>query len=472
MDTAYLAAIIESSDDGIIGKDLGGIIRSWNRGAEAIFGYRAEEVIGRPVQILFPPDRLDEEAMIVEQIIRGLRVEHHETIRRRKDGSEFPVSVTISPIRDGSGAIVGASKILRDITERRDAQRALARNEAELRASFESAAIGKVLLSPTSKEIVRTNQAFANMLGRHPTDLVGRGIGQFIWAEDRIIDDLDYSLSGAAVTQVRELRLARPDGTPLWVRASTTLAMEPDSGKPFLTVIAIEDIDAQYKAQTALLDAKRDLEQIVLERTKALAERNLLLREVYHRVKNNLQVVDGLLMIQARRIEDPQARQVLTGLRARIFALGLVHHQLMGSSDLKTFDVAPFLQELLNNLAGGAGDDHIKLTVQAHPLDVGLDFAVPLGLLVTEIVTNSLKHAFPNGQGEVSVILRLEDPGKVLLIVSDNGQGHSRQPVTIGKIGLGSTIIKSLVAQLGGEMIVRQDPGTTTEISLPLPELP
>jgi PAS domain S-box-containing protein len=472
LDAAYLAAIVDSSEDCIIGKDLSGIIRSWNRAAQTIFGYEAAEVIGRSVEILFPPELIGEEARIVEWIRRGVRVEHHESIRRRKDGSDFPASITVSPIRDVSGAVVGASKILRDITERREAQRALALNEAELRASFESTVIGKALLAPADRRIVRANQALANMLGCQPKDLVGRALADFVWADDQIMDAFGESnlLSGDAAVHIRELRLMGQDGAPLWVRASTTLAMEPGTGRPFLAVIAVEDIDALHKAQMDLLAAKRDLEQVVIERTKALAERSLLLREVYHRVKNNLQVVDGLLMMQGQKFQDPQGRQVLMDLRSRVFALGLVHQQLMGSSNLKTFDIAPFLRELLDNILVGAAHDTIRLTVEACPLEVGLDFAAPLGLLVTEIVTNSLKHAFPDGSGDVSVILRPGGHQEVVLIVSDNGQGLSVGPRPSAGGGMGTTIIKSLVAQLEGAMIVRQNPGTTTEIRLPLPE--
>jgi PAS domain S-box-containing protein len=339
-DAAYLSAIVESSDDGIIGKDLSGVIRSWNRGAEAIFGYSAADAIGRPITMLFPPDRLDEEAVILQRIRSGERVEHYETLRRRKDGSDFPVSVTISPIRDAQGTIMGASKIVRDISK-------------------------------------------------------------------------------------------------------------------------------QHMARTELLMAKQDLEQVVIERTNALAERDLLLREVHHRVKNNLQVVAALVVLQARKVDDPQAREALMGLHARVLALGLVHQQLMGSSDYRTFDVAPFLRELMDNVVGGAGGDGIELTVDACPLDVGLDFAVPLGLLVTEIVTNSLKHAFPDGAGQISVVLRPAAEGRFALVVSDDGRGRSQEASSAAKAGTGLTIVGRLVAQLRGEMATRHDGGTTTEILFP-----
>jgi two-component system CheB/CheR fusion protein len=117
-----LASIVEFSDDAIVSKNLNGVIVSWNAGAQRLFGYAAEEVIGRPVTILIPPDRLDEEPGILARILRGEHIDHYETIRRRKDGSMVEISLTVSPVKDASGRIVGASKIARDISERRQAQ--------------------------------------------------------------------------------------------------------------------------------------------------------------------------------------------------------------------------------------------------------------------------------------------------------------------------------------------------------------
>ena len=128
-----LAAIVESSEDAIISKDLNGIIASWNQAAERIFGYTAEEAVGKPITILIPPDRHDEEPGILARIRRGERVEHYETVRQRKDGSLLDISLTISPIRDALGNIVGASKIARDITRRKLIEEALRQSEERSR---------------------------------------------------------------------------------------------------------------------------------------------------------------------------------------------------------------------------------------------------------------------------------------------------------------------------------------------------
>jgi PAS domain S-box-containing protein len=134
--TQHIAAIVESSDDAIISKNLDGIITSWNRGAQRLFGYLAEEVIGKPINILIPLDRQNEEPVILQRLRRGEKIDHYETIRRRKDGSRVEISLTISPVRNPSGTIIGASKIARDITERNrsQAQIALLAREAEHRS--------------------------------------------------------------------------------------------------------------------------------------------------------------------------------------------------------------------------------------------------------------------------------------------------------------------------------------------------
>jgi PAS domain S-box-containing protein len=142
-----LGAIVSSSDDAIISKTLEGIITSWNAGAQRIFGYAAEEAVGRPITILIPSDRQDEESRIIERLRRGKSIHHFETVRLRKDGRQIDVSLTISPIKDADGRIIGVSKIARDITERKRAAEALRQAEADLAHVSRATTMGELTAS-------------------------------------------------------------------------------------------------------------------------------------------------------------------------------------------------------------------------------------------------------------------------------------------------------------------------------------
>jgi len=136
--TALLAAIVDSSDDAIVSKNLDGVITSWNKGAERVFGYTAEEAVGRSIILIIPPDRRDEETEILTRLRRGERMDYFETVRKRKDGKLINVSVTISPVKDSKGRVIGASKVARDITERKQAEEMLGASENRLRILTES----------------------------------------------------------------------------------------------------------------------------------------------------------------------------------------------------------------------------------------------------------------------------------------------------------------------------------------------
>lgn len=203
----YLAAIVESSDDAIIGKDLTGTIRSWNQGAERIFGYTAEQAIGKHISILAPPERVDEIPKILERIAHGESVDHYQTTRRTKDGRTLSISLSVSPIRNVDGAIVGASKIARDITEQVHMQEAL-RNANDLltraNSDLEQFAYSA---SHDLREPLRMVSTYADMLQRkfsHNLDTKGH---QYI---DYIIEGalrMDLLLTGLrAYTQASTMR--------------------------------------------------------------------------------------------------------------------------------------------------------------------------------------------------------------------------------------------------------------------------
>ena len=200
----HLAAIVESSDDAIISKTLEGIITSWNRGAERLYGYTAAEMIGQPIARLIPPDLADDFPMIMARLRRGERIEHYETQRLAKDGTRIEVALTISPLRDRTGQIIGASKIARDITERRQAEAA----RTHLAAIVESA--DDAIISKTLEGIITSwNRGAERLYGYPAAEMIGQPIARLIPPD--LADDLpdDHGAAAAGRTH-RALRDAAP----------------------------------------------------------------------------------------------------------------------------------------------------------------------------------------------------------------------------------------------------------------------
>ncbi|HEX9369378.1 MAG TPA: PAS domain S-box protein, partial [Roseiflexaceae bacterium] len=225
---AQLASIVDSSDDAIIGKSLDGIILSWNAAAERIYGYPAGEAIGRPIDMLAPPDRPDEIPRILEQIRRGEHIARLETLRVRKDGVTIPVSLTISPVWDANGTITGASTIARDITERKHAEAALRESEARFRTMADSAPM-LIWASGTDMLCDFFNQTWLDFTGRTIEQELGNG-----WTEGVHPDDYDRCLEIYTTSFQRrqsfsmEYRLRRADGVYRWILDNGLPRTTPD----------------------------------------------------------------------------------------------------------------------------------------------------------------------------------------------------------------------------------------------------
>src|SRR5262245_41160344 len=177
-----LVAIVESSDDAIVSKDLNGVIMSWNKGAEKLFGYSAEEVIGKSIMIVIPPDREDEEKRVLESIRRGEKIDHYETVRRRKDGAPVEISLTVSPLRDKAGAVIGGAKIARDITERKRAEKLLRQNAAQLALITNTAPVF-IAHCDAQARFKFVNKAYAERFGLRPEDCIGKRIPEVVGEE-------------------------------------------------------------------------------------------------------------------------------------------------------------------------------------------------------------------------------------------------------------------------------------------------
>jgi PAS domain S-box-containing protein len=241
---AELAAIVESSDDAIIGKDLQGIITSWNAGAEKMFGYTPSEMIGASIRRLIPLARQPEEAKILGQIKRGESVRHFETVRVRKDGRTVDVSVAVSAIKDRTGKIVGASKVVRDITERKNSEEAWRTSEARYRALFEYAADGIVIANPESYYI-DANASACRMLGYTRGELVGLHAKDIVTQTEVAHIETALEMIKARSAYHREWQFRRKDGSVFLADVMAT--MMPDGN----LLGMVRDITERRRTETA-----------------------------------------------------------------------------------------------------------------------------------------------------------------------------------------------------------------------------
>ncbi len=186
-EAAYLAEVVDSSDDAIITKTLKSVIRTWNPAAERIFGYTAQEAVGQSVLLIIPSGHQHEENIILTRIRNGERLEHFDTVRLRKDGRLIDVSLTVSPVRDPKGVIIGASKIARDITERKKTEQALAELHGRLTVTL--ASIGDaVVATDVDSHVTYVNPAAENLLGYSSPLLVGRPLRRYLISSTHILD--------------------------------------------------------------------------------------------------------------------------------------------------------------------------------------------------------------------------------------------------------------------------------------------
>jgi len=225
----------------------------------------------------------------------------------------------------------------------------------------------------------------------------------------------------------------------------------------------------------------RDLIKKNSELRRALSDRDILLKEVYHRVKNNLQFIDAMLALESAGKSDPALNKRLSAIRMRVHAMSLVHQHLVGSQDLATVDLSSFLQEICLNQAQGAALDArgIRLETDIESIPLHLERAVPIGLIVAELLSNAVKHGFPdNRPGCIAVTARRRGADKFELVVSDDGVGRAKESVgddpgaarqENGSVG--RMIVRSLAAQLRAEVEARDEGGFSTKMTVPLEQM-
>ena len=417
---AYLAAIVESSDDAIVGKTLNGIVTSWNRGAELLFGYSPAEMIGRSITQLLPPDRLGEESLILDRIRRGERVASYETVRRRKDGREIDISLTVSPVRDAAGRIVGASKIARGISARRRAEETLRHSEERHRGLAEAIAAvvwttdasGQVDDMPQWREL--TGQTFDEVRGFgwlnaiHPDD---RAATREVWTRAvkmRIPCDTEY-------------RVRTAGGAYRWFNARGVPVLADDGTVREWVGVCI-DITPRKQAE---------------DKTK------LLVREVNHRANNLLTIINAMM----RQTRAETAAELIMAMQGRIAALSRVQTRL--ARDL--WDRTDLLRLVGEELAPFGRDIAGRFQISGPRVELSADAAQALAIVIHELATNAVKYgALSVAAGRASIAWSYAAERLVLSWTETGGPSVSPP----GREGFGTRAITLLAQQLEGDVLL------------------
>jgi PAS domain S-box-containing protein len=456
-----LANAVESSSDAIVTQSLDNIITSWNKAAEQIYGYSAEEIIGKNASMLEPENIKGEIKYLSEKIRQGKNVQHYETLRLKKDGSLINISVTLSPVFNVSGELVALSAIVRDITERKREEKALRESEARLRRFYESGMFG-VIYYNVDGSITDANNKFLEIVGYSREDMQ---TGKVNWKkmtppEYRLLDEGAVAeLKAAGENVAREKEYIRKDGSrvPIILGAAT---LDPESQEGIAFVI---DNTERKKAEEALAEMDK-----------------MRIKEIHHRIKNNLQVISSLLDLQADKFGDEKVRDAFKESQNRVVSMSLIHEELYKGEGTDKLNFSAYLQKLAENLfqTYSLSNKNIRLlTDLEEDAFFDMDTAVPLGIIVNELVSNSLKHAFTEGEeGEVRIRLCREEKKNGIrespfsLTISDNGKGIPENIELESLESLGLQLVSILVDQLDGKIEVKRAQGAEFKITFNVAE--
>jgi PAS domain S-box-containing protein len=428
-----LASIVESSEDAIIAKTLEGIITSWNKSAERVFGYAAEEVIGKPITILVPADRQGEEEEILKRIRSGQRVEHFETVRQRKFGGLIDISLTVSPIRNSHGKILGVSKIARDITERKRAAEAARRAEEEVRDFVENASVGMHRVDADGI-ILWANRTEMEMLGFAREEYIGRHIADF-HVDRPLIEDILRRLANRETLLNYEARLRCKEGSVRHVLINSNVLWDGDR---FVHT--------------------RCFTRDITDRKASEAQIATLAREAEHRARNVLATVQAT--VQLSQSDTPQGlKQVIAG---RIQALANVHTLFVKSRwagaelrNLVTQELSPYCRD---------GDTRARIDGANVLLEPNA--AQAIAVCLHELATNAAKHgALSSPEGRLHIAWSRAADGRLMIRWTETNGSLVAQPT---RRGFGMRVMERMVQNpLKGEIRFEWPPeGLACEITV------
>jgi PAS domain S-box-containing protein len=318
------------------------------------------------------------------------------------------------------------------------------------------------------------NDPWLDFTGRSLEEELGSGWASGVHPEDFqwcMTTYLDAFVARRAFTM--EYRLRRHDGEYRWIFDQG--APRFDTNGAFAGFIgSCVDVTEQRLAQDALRRLNEELEDRVKERTALADERQVLIREVHHRVKNDLQFISSMLNMQERRLSDGPATRALEDCRGRIQTIALIHESMYQSEDLVSLPLSKDIRSLAASVVRVSSKPPGAVALEIETPDeitLDVDRAIPCGLILNELMTNALKHAFPDGRtGKLRVVLRREGGTHVALIVEDDGVGIPEEAEKPVRDSMGFRLVRAFAEQLGGELRVSRSPGTSVGVFFPLSE--
>lgn len=378
-----------------------------------------------------------------------------ETVHQTRNGRIYPVEVCANfVVFDGRKYNCAFA---RDLTERKNIENKLLESHNRLREVIETIPI-RVFWKDCNGRYLGCNGLFARDAGRsHPDNVVGTDDFSMAWADQAELyraDDRAVIESGIGKIHFEEMQTSA-DGRLLWLR-TTKIPLRDGAGNIYGLFGTYEDITESKRAQEVL--------------KSSLAEKESLLKEVHHRVKNNLQLISSLLNLQGRKVQNPEAHEFLRDTQNRVRSMALLHETLYRSGDFSQISFPKYVKgicaHLARSYAGNAEGIHLRQDIANVSLD--MDQAIPAGLIISELVANTYKHAFPaRSEGEISVKLQKVDEHNLILRVSDNGVGFAQSTLSEGSETLGLTLVRSLSRQLDGQLSIKSEQGSVFEIVFP-----
>ena len=455
---SFLRQVIDLNPNFVFAKDREGRFTLVNQAIADAYGTSVESLLGKTDADFNPNEeevesfRCDDlevmktlkEKFIPEEVITDAqgRVRWLQTIKR--------------PIVSPDGAAHQVLGIAADITTRKQAEKALRQSEERFRQIAESIREVFWITEPSDNKLIYISPAYEEVWGRAYSSL---SEVSDTWRDNVHPEDLPRLLEAAEKVQTGgdydlEYRVVRPDGQVRWVR-DRAFPITNASGEVYRVAGVIDDVT----------ERKQALEQI----KSSLHEKEVLLKEIHHRVKNNMQVITSLLSLQSKTIGDARAFAVFQDSQNRVKSMALIHETLYQSKDLSRINFAEYLQKLVAHVSRSyrIRPEAVKINVKVDDVSLPIDTAVPCGLIINELAANSLKYAFPaDTKGEINITFSRVDT-RYVLCVSDTGVGLPADFDPEKGKSLGMKLVRMLTTQLCGEIECRNGVGTTFEITFP-----